>query len=365
MPDEIKRAFGHIKADSQLKQKTYEQISKKMQAKRRSIPGRYAVSLASLILLAGIGWIFRFLYTTEAAILDIDVNPGIEFSINHFDRIIGTYAYNEEGRELLENIEVKNKSYQDALSAAVVELSEMGCLPQNSLLTATLITTGGKENDKKLSELQDYIGRLALLKALNVRQDVFSVDDDTKHYSHSQNLSPAKYLAILELQDIDPTASFESCHNESIEDIKNQTRHHQMARGNDDSGDSTQDYDEKAADHDQHSGKDRKKDSRADIADGIGGDRQTDGGIDNSSGQIDHADGNNTQDSEGQSGSTDNADQSSVVQEDSGDDSQGAITPENGGIYTQSSGSPAQEPSTPGRGHHGGGNHMGGRHGMH
>lgn len=226
MHDKIQKAFEHIKAEERLTQNTYAQIAAKIQKKKRITLRRYVFSFASLLILIGIGWTLHSSYTTQTTVLDIDVNPSIEFSLNRFDRVIGTYAYNDEGKMLLESIDTENKSYQEALGAVVNRLSELGYMPRESLFTATVVVNSSDADNSKYSEIKKYINELISSKSPDIRQDIFSVDDIIKSHAHNENVSPAKYLAILELQNKDPSVSFETCHNESIDEIKNHVHRH-------------------------------------------------------------------------------------------------------------------------------------------
>jgi hypothetical protein len=47
-----------------------------------------------------------------------------------------------------------------------------------------------------------------------------------RNEAHEQNISPAKYLAILELRTLDPTATVDACRERSIGEIRELTQEH-------------------------------------------------------------------------------------------------------------------------------------------
>jgi hypothetical protein len=55
---------------------------------------------------------------------------------------------------------------------------------------------------------------------ISAEADLFPVDEEVMNTAHEYQLTPAKYLAITELQAVDPTATFEDCAEHSIGEIR-------------------------------------------------------------------------------------------------------------------------------------------------
>ena len=53
--------------------------------------------------------------STPTAFVDIDVNPSIGIELNRFDRVVSARAYNEDGAELLEGVDVSGLSFNLSL----------------------------------------------------------------------------------------------------------------------------------------------------------------------------------------------------------------------------------------------------------
>ncbi|MDR3053589.1 MAG: hypothetical protein LBU48_07000 [Coriobacteriales bacterium] len=226
MRNRVYDAFSHIKAEDSLKQNTYAFLQKRISRKKNVTVRRLALAFASVVVLCAAGLFSYNLYFTEIAFVDIDVNPSIELSLNRFDRVVDVYAYNDDGQEVLNNVNIKNKSYRDALKILLDEMIERGYLSDSGLITVTLQMKNDTNVKELLSALRASVDSVLQAENQTVEQNIFAVDSNTKNHAHEQNLTPAKYLAILELQSVDPTATFESCRDHTISEIRQQTHAH-------------------------------------------------------------------------------------------------------------------------------------------
>lgn len=225
MKNKINQAFDKIKADEQLKENTYQLLQEKLTekpGKKKTPVKRFALAIAAIILLATGSFYSYNMYTTEAAYLDIDVNPSIELTLNRFDQVINAYAYNKEGQEILDNIDITNKSYKNALTELVTEMTAQGYITDTGLFTATLQTSDNKTEKEKIKKMQTTITQLLKGQKNTPEQKIYTVDATTKTHAHEENLTPAKYLAILKLQEVDPEATFDNCRHHSISEIEEQ-----------------------------------------------------------------------------------------------------------------------------------------------
>lgn len=85
---------------------------------RKPVPRRmkWAVSLACLLLFAISGLGGHSLYYTKAAVISIDVNPGIELDINRWGKAVGQTTYGEESETVLQTLSLKHLEYEEALA---------------------------------------------------------------------------------------------------------------------------------------------------------------------------------------------------------------------------------------------------------
>ena len=77
---------------------------------------KWAVSLACLLLFATSGLGSYSLYYTKAAVISIDVNPGIELDINRWGKVVGQTTYGEESETVLQTLSLKHLEYEEALA---------------------------------------------------------------------------------------------------------------------------------------------------------------------------------------------------------------------------------------------------------
>ena len=232
MNNRIFEALDEIKAQQQMKENTYiflqNKVYKKAECSKNLPFKKFAVVFASLMILFTAGLFSYNLYAAETAFLDIDVNPSIEVVLNRFDRVIGVHAYNEEGEQLINSINIKHKPYKNALKIIIDKMSELGYIDNAEMFTATLLSKDTQSQDAMLSSLKEYIN--SVFKAdESLKKEVFCIDSDTKTHAHENNLSPAKYLAIKELQEVDPNVTIDECRSHSIGEIKEQTHAHMNA----------------------------------------------------------------------------------------------------------------------------------------
>jgi hypothetical protein len=227
-------ALSEIKAEEQLKSSTLAYLHKRACRKKRAPYRRFAVALASCAAVFFVGLFSYNIYFTESAWLDIDVNPSIELKLNRFDRVVGVYAYNDDGQKILDAVSIRNKPYQEALAALIDEMYEAGYMSDSGQLTATIQMKDDKAPAAKLGALQSCIDAILQSKDAGIEGNIFPVDSDTKAHSHEQNLTPAKYLAITELQSLDPEVTFDGCRNHSISEINRQIHDHKYGAGHED-----------------------------------------------------------------------------------------------------------------------------------
>ncbi len=230
----IHDAFDQIKADEKLKKNTLDYVMnhRSVQNKRFFIP-RYAVLLACLLLLFAGGGYSRKLFLTPVSYVDIDINPSVELQLNRFGRVIQSNSYNEDGAVLLASLNLKYKSYDDALLLLVDALNDAGYMRKDGLLSVT-VQSQTKETEL-LDSVQSCIGNILTSHHISMEQDIFLVDSDTKQHSHEWNVSPARYLAISELQEIDPSVTVDECRGHTIRQLRGYTNegqgsHHRQGR---------------------------------------------------------------------------------------------------------------------------------------
>lgn len=228
MTDRMKAAFDGIQAEDSLVENTMRGVREKMhtQAKPRNYFNvrRLATMAACLVLVLFSGVFSYNLYFTEAAYIDLDINPSLALTINRFDRVIGVEAYNADAEELLFGLNIQHKNVDAAIDEIIAAAAQTGALEREGLVSVTVQSLYGDEA-LLLESIQAGVSA-SVSHHGSAEVDVFAVDSETRNAAHEHHISPAKYLAILELQEVDPTATIDGCSEHSIGEIQQMIAEH-------------------------------------------------------------------------------------------------------------------------------------------
>jgi hypothetical protein len=191
---------------------------------------RSAFASVACALLLFLGAVFYHGYFTATAFLDFDVNPFVELSVNRFGRVIKARAYNGDGEKILAELSLKHKSYRDATRLIVDAAVTGGYLRNEVLLSVTVQTSDAGMESQMLMGVEFGVALAVSGRHITLRTEVFPVSAGVRTEAHQQDISPAKYLAILELREVDPTATLESCRDHSIGEIRKLAQEHAGSR---------------------------------------------------------------------------------------------------------------------------------------
>jgi hypothetical protein len=227
--------MDRVHAENALKANTLTFLHNEIE-KRRSSQVRisassrrlsYAITLASFALILFSGVLSFNLYYTPYAYIDIDVNPSIELTVNRFDRVIGNHAYNSEGEDILKSASVKHKRYHEAVDLLIGAMIQYAPAQGQSLVSVTLQTDNAGTEQAMLSAIESAVRQ----HHSSASVDAFSVGGDVRETAYGMNLSPAKYLAIQDLIEADPTATVEGCREHTISELRRMTAEHHSDAG--------------------------------------------------------------------------------------------------------------------------------------
>jgi hypothetical protein len=236
----IKDAFETIRAEDALKAGTMRFLQAEIQrasvAKKHPTSIRIAFVSAACAVLLFFGVFSYNSYFTPTAFLDFDINPSIELSVNRFGRVIEAYAYNGEGEQILSEANLKYKTYQDATRLIVDVAVGGGYLRDEAMISVTLQTNNINKESQMLMSIESNMAAAVSEHHIAPQAEVFPVSEGVRSEAHGQNISPAKYLAILELQKVDPAATVDSCRDHSIGEIREFTREHHSGTDETESG---------------------------------------------------------------------------------------------------------------------------------
>ena len=217
MEDKIKAAFNSIRADEKLKNNTREFIAQKTRSYTKRISSKYRVIPAAAAVCLVLALLTGFkLYFTPTTHINIDINPSLDLGINCFDRVISVSALNDDGKKLIETLDIKYASYDEALRRILDNQNVEALLSENELMTVTVIETNNAQCDNIISAVKDCTTAYANIHCHSASSEQASAASEL-------GLSYERYLAYLELRAVDPNITPEKIRDMTMREIRELT----------------------------------------------------------------------------------------------------------------------------------------------
>lgn len=170
-------------------------------------PGRklfrtIAGTAAALIVAVGLMTVYGSLSSTFA-VIDLDVNPGIELSISKNEKVIEAKAVNEEGQDILEGMDLRGTDINTACNAVTGAMLTRGYLSptSNSILVSVHHVKDvekGAEIEETLSKnLNAYLGESEISPA--VLGQYVEESDELKAFAEANGITEGKAWMIKNL----------------------------------------------------------------------------------------------------------------------------------------------------------------------
>lgn len=231
MDDKIRSFFDKVRAEDALQSRTREALRRKAERpKPRALQKRLMAACVSMMLLSACGIAYGQ-YFMPMAYVDVDINPSIALTLNRFDRVIDAKAYSAEDDALLSSISLRYKTYDDALASLIDATIQSRQLTRDALISISVQTQRADLEAALLQGLSAATERSLSDHHQKAQMDVFPVTEDTRSHAHTHGVSPAKYMAISELLDVDASTTFESCAGHSLKELRRlvqQAGHHEQ-----------------------------------------------------------------------------------------------------------------------------------------
>ena len=157
---------------------------------------------AALIIMVGGVAVWRNINNKVFAVIDIDVNPSIELSINGKEKVVGARAVNGDGEAILSEMDLKGSDINVACNAIVGSMLTKGYLTDksNSLLVSVSAGDSGKghEIEEKLSDgISTYLDDSAIGAA--ILGQYVEDDDELEAFAGKNGISIGKAWLIRRL----------------------------------------------------------------------------------------------------------------------------------------------------------------------
>lgn len=197
--------------------------------RRVNLEPLYAVAACFLIVISLSVFGYN-LYYDEVSLVSLDVNPSIELGLNSFDRVIGVKAFNEDGMQILNHVDIKNQSIDKAI-LLLLNGGLNGYITDNSYVTFTVSSTNSDMEAALLTLLQNTANSNILLHHQTAQLEYYAVDTAFVSDAHSHEVTAGKYLALLQLKEVQPDIVIEEYAHHSIGDIREQINNHNTEHG--------------------------------------------------------------------------------------------------------------------------------------
>ena len=180
------------------------QVTYRTPVKRRANLRALISCAAALIILVGAAAVWNNINRTVFAVVDFDVNPSIELTINQKEKIIGAKAVNPEGEAILADMKLEGLDIQTASNAIIGSMLMNGYLTDrsNSILVSVAAgdETKGQEIEERLSRhINDFMDDKVLAAAI-LGQNVRS-DEELERFAGDNGISLGKAWLIRRLLD--------------------------------------------------------------------------------------------------------------------------------------------------------------------
>ena len=171
----------------------------------RSKTFRAVVSCAAaFILMIGGFTVWKNANEKVLAVVDLDVNPSIELSINGKEKVVGATAINEDGKAILDGMDLKGSDVKTACNAIVGSMLTKGYLNDRSNSILLSVSSGDPAKGQEIeTELSDYINSYANGSAVStaVMGQYVDADDELKAFASKNGISAGKAGLIRRLLD--------------------------------------------------------------------------------------------------------------------------------------------------------------------
>ena len=179
-----------------------EQDRYKKAAVRRSGFRTLISCAAVLVMLVGGVAVWRNMEQKVLAVVDLDVNPSIELSVNGKERVVDAVAVNEDGEAILADMDLKGSDVKVACSAIVGSMLTKGYLTDksNSLLVSVSADDSEKGHtiEESLSEsITSYMDDSAVAAA--IMGQYVEGDDELREFASRNGISIGKAWLIRRL----------------------------------------------------------------------------------------------------------------------------------------------------------------------
>jgi len=143
---------------------------------------KIAYMAASVVLVVFIG-LGAFAWSTPIQFIDIDINPSVELSVNYFDRIISVNALNEDGKKLMESVNVQAHRYESGIELVISTAQNMGYINDEEDVLISISSSNPKRVEKAQNDIREKVSPSV---------EILTFDTQQREQSIQKGISPGK-----------------------------------------------------------------------------------------------------------------------------------------------------------------------------
>ena len=172
---------------------------------------------AAIIIMISTG---AYTYYMPYGTVSLDVNPSIEYTINRFDRVLDVSGVNDDGNNIVSELDVKkliNKEIETAVEETIEQIEAEGYFSDEdgNYVVVTANTKKEEHTDKLVDKLDKKIAGHD-----NLNPIASKVSDDDIKEAHKQGISAGKKMMIDRLGSVyDDDFSRDDWNKRSVKDI--------------------------------------------------------------------------------------------------------------------------------------------------
>lgn len=214
----IKAMLDMVSAEEELKQTTINFLHRERIKRERRLKYvyRYTAAAATVaVIISGAG--SYGVLNKAVSYISIDINPSVELALNRFDNVVKASAYNDDGSELLENLDLKGKPYTEAIDDLMEKQELLSYLKESDRVDFTVVS---EKQDEIIEGIQGCNGYA------NNNGYCHGADSELAAEAHEHGFSTGKYRAYMELSEYDDTVTEEECRNMTMRQIRDMINEH-------------------------------------------------------------------------------------------------------------------------------------------
>ncbi|MEG1316653.1 MAG: hypothetical protein RSC86_04675 [Oscillospiraceae bacterium] len=209
---------------------------------------------ASVVVICGLT-LGAYAYFATSSYVSLDVNPSIEYTLNAFDQVLSVKAVNDDGAQILKDVNLKDFEHatiDDAIAMTLAEITKEGYFDGKNKGGVVIATSGKKTGEAEIlaTRLKELVSAQCLENKHDVSVEAMTVDKAKLDEAKALGVTPGKLLLVQKLQAEHPESnnlSTEEWLKKSVKDIMAEVARTDKSKDADDDDDD-EDEDDAAED---------------------------------------------------------------------------------------------------------------------